>query len=358
VAQTALSRFAATLDKKYGAQRIARGAALEYISTGSLGVDRALRKGGVPKGRIVELVGPPDAGKSTLAITMMAAFQRLMPGMGIWYIDIEKTFDYLWAESLGLDTTPLDEGGTWLHTYPETSEHASDMLHDATRVAGTGATGGLFGLAVVDSIGGMESQKAFDKDAAGDIMGKNAQVITRMVKRTASMARLSGCTVLLVNQHRANLSGYGGDLSAGPKAMSHATTVKMTMRPASGEGTIRYLKYDGHEEPVAVKRMVKVDRSKVFAPGGRAEIWINNRHTDQYGPPGINIADEYASLGIATGVIAKTGGSWLTVPGAEKVNGKAAVATLLMANPDLLENVRAGVLASEDTGLEEITEDD
>ena len=354
--QTGLSRFAAGLDKKYGAHRIAHGAALDYVSTGSLGVDRALRKGGVPRGRIVELVGPPDAGKSTLGITMMAAFQRLLPGLGIWYIDIEKTFDYIWAESLGLDTTPLDEGGTWLHTYPETSEHASDMLHDACRPGGTGAGAGLFGLAVVDSIGGMESKKAFDKDAEGDIMGKNAQVITRMVKRTASMARLSGCTVLLINQHRANLSGYGGDLSAGPKAMMHATTIKMTMRPASGEGTIRTMKFDGHDEPVSVKRMVKVDRSKLFAPGGRAEVWINNRHTDAYGSPGINVADEYATLGISTGVIVQNG-SIYTVPGAEKVKGKAAVSALLMAHPDLMETVRLGVLAAEDTGLDENTED-
>lgn len=355
--QTALSRFAAGLPKKYGEQRISHGPSVTYVPTGSLGVDRALRKGGVPRGRIVELVGPPDAGKSSLAITMMASFQRQFPKLGIWYIDIEKTFDYEWAESLGLDTTLIEDGGTFQHTYPETSEQASDMLHDACRVP-QGPPEGLFSLAVVDSIGGMESQKAFDKLAAEDIMGKNAQVITRMVKRTASLARLSGCTALLVNQHRANFSGYGGDQSAGPKPMQHATSIKMTMRPASGEGTIRYVKYDGHEEPVAVKRMVKVDRSKLFAPGSRAEIWINNRWTEQYGPPGINLADEYATLGIALGVIIKSGGSWLTVPGAEKVNGKAAVAALLMANPDLLETVRAGVLAADGSASASDTDED
>jgi recombination protein RecA len=345
---TALSNFAGGLGKKYGEQRISSGPSLEIVSTGLIGLDRALHRGGIPRGRIVELVGPPDAGKSTWAISLMALWQKLFPGLGIWYIDIEKTFDYDWAEILGLDTTPLADGGTFLHTYPETSEQASDMLHDACRIP-QGKTAGLFALAVVDSIGGMESQKAFDKDAAGDIMGKNAQVITRMVKRTASMARLSGCTALLINQHRANMSGFGGDLSAGPKAMQHSTTIKLTMRNASGEGTIRYMKIDGHDQVVSVKRVIKVDRYKLGAPGGRCELWINNRYTDAYGDPGINRIDEAVTLGISSGVIVQAG-SMYTVPGADKVKGKEALRALLAASPDLVETVRAGILASEDFG--------
>jgi recombination protein RecA len=355
VAQTALSRFAAGLPKKYGEQRVV-GRPAEFVSTGSLTLDYALRRGGWPVGQIAELVGPPDAGKSTVAIASMASYQRRFPDRGIWYVDIEKTFDETWAQYQGLDITPPEDGGTFVHTYPETSEQTSDMMHDACRIP-DGSTESLFSLVVVDSIGGMESQKAFDKLAAEDIMGKNAQVITRMVKRTASLARTGRTTALLVNQHRANLSGYGGDLSAGPKAMQHSTAIKVTMRPASGDNTIRYQKFAGNQEPVAVKRVAKVDRSKLCAPGSRAEFWINNRQTDAYGPPGINVADEYVTMGLLLAVIQKRG-SFFQIPGADQVQGREALAAQLIANPDLMETVRLGIFATDGAGADAVTDED
>src|SRR6478736_3175413 len=39
-----------------------------HISTGSIGLDRALGIGGLPKGRIIEIYGPESSGKTTLAI--------------------------------------------------------------------------------------------------------------------------------------------------------------------------------------------------------------------------------------------------------------------------------------------------
>jgi hypothetical protein len=53
-------------------------------------------------------------------------------------------------------------------------------------------------------------------------------------------------------------------------------------------------------------------------------------------------------MGIRYGVIAREGkGSWYVVPGADKVNGQPAVRKLLLARPELLEAVRAGVLAAD-----------
>ena len=40
---------------------------VEFISTGSIGVDVALGVGGFPKGRVVEIYGPESSGKTTLA---------------------------------------------------------------------------------------------------------------------------------------------------------------------------------------------------------------------------------------------------------------------------------------------------
>lgn len=49
---------------------------LEYISTGSIGLDVALGIGGLPKGRVIEVYGPESSGKSTLAIHAVAESQK------------------------------------------------------------------------------------------------------------------------------------------------------------------------------------------------------------------------------------------------------------------------------------------
>src|SRR5437667_4206257 len=46
------------------------------ISTGSLGLDIALGVGGVPRGRVVEILGPEASGKTTLTLHAIAEAQR------------------------------------------------------------------------------------------------------------------------------------------------------------------------------------------------------------------------------------------------------------------------------------------
>src|SRR3989304_9807482 len=45
------------------------------LATGSLGLDQATGIGGVPRGRITELFGPPSCGKTTLAYHILANAQ-------------------------------------------------------------------------------------------------------------------------------------------------------------------------------------------------------------------------------------------------------------------------------------------
>jgi len=341
VADSKLANFAEKMRKDFGETRMpARTAGRPVLSTTSLTLDWALRKGGLEEGGIYEIVGDKDSYKTSLAIRMMASAQQQYPRKGVAYIDLEKTFRGDWAGVLGLDCSDdAAAAGRWLHAYPEDSEDASDLARQM-------AMSGLVSFIVVDSVGGMESRKAFNKDAADDIVGKNAQVITRMVKHLATLAWQHSCTILLINQYRANLSGYGGDLSAGPKAMGYSTTAKIEMKRIGGADAVRKMKFGDSEEPVAQQYRAIVSRLKNGTPGRRAEFWANLQPTLQYGPVGINTADEYASMGIRFGVIAREGkGSWYVVPGAEKVNGREAVVKLLLGHPELLDNVRRGVLA-------------
>lgn len=327
-----LASFREDMIKTYGEQRVSRRDQVkpyDVIPTGSLSLDYALRVGGWVRGRCSEIVGIEGVGKTTLAISSMASAQKVCPDLAVGYIDMEQTFDWDWAETNGLDTS--DE--KFFHVYPDNSEDVSDQISSMCR-------SGLFSLIVVDSIGGMESKRAFDKQAEEDIMGKNAQVITRMVKKIAPVIRQENVGVIFINQYRANLSGMGGDISAGPKALKYATSAKVEMRN-TGETPLYITE---NSDKVAVGRLIaaRVSRLKVGAPGKKAEFWIINQLTEEYGPIGIDRADEAVTIGKLSGVIQGT--SWLTLPNGEKFQGAAKVKDYLRANPDIMESIRVAAV--------------
>lgn len=322
------------MTKTYGDGQVTRRdsvKAYEVISTGSLALDLATRVGGWVRGRTHEIIGVEGVGKTTIAITSMAQAQAQYPKLATGYIDMEQTFDWDWAESNGLNTT--DE--RFLHVFPDDTEDVSDMLRQMTQT-------GLFSLIVVDSIGGMESKQAFEKDAEDVVMGKNAQAITRMVKHVATLARQHNVAILFVNQYRANLSGMGGDISAGPKALRYNTTMKVEMR-RTGTPTLKIGSGDNEEE-VGREVKAKVSRSKVAAQGKSAEFWIVNQPSDKYGPIGIDQADEAVMIGDTANIFGRRG-SWYDLSDGTSHNGRNAVKMHLRENPILMQQILSEALA-------------
>lgn len=334
---TSLAALREKMTKVYGEGRIVRREnviAYDVIPTGSLSLDVALRVGGWVRGRIHEIVGPEGVGKTTTIICSMVEAQHKYPDLAVGYIDMEQTFDYEWAEKLGLDTS----ASRWLHVYPDDSEDVSDQIREM-------ADTGLFSMITVDSIGGMESKQAFEKDAGETVMGRNAQVITRMVKHSAVLCRRNNVAVILVNQFRANLSNpQGGDQSAGPKAMRYATTTKVDLRRTSGDAL--KVKFPDDKEPqiVGIQVRARVSRNKVAAPGKVGEFYIINQHTTQYGPVGIDQADEALTIGLLTEVIDAQGGGYYAFPWTkdpkERIRGRESVLAWMRENPDKALEVR------------------
>lgn len=188
-----------TMEKRYGTSRVSRRAAVkgyDVIPTGSYSLDYALRTGGWVRGRIHEIVGKEGCSKTTLVINSMANAQRLFPKLAVGYVDMEQAFDWDWAEKNGLDT----DDDKFLHVYPDDSEDVSDQIRLMAET-------GQFSMIVIDSIGGMESKQAFQKDAGDSVVGRNAQVITRMVKHVAVLARQHNVAILIVNQYRCLAEG-------------------------------------------------------------------------------------------------------------------------------------------------------
>jgi recombination protein RecA len=79
-----------------------------HIPTGFSSLDTLLGIGGLPKGKIVELVGQGTSGKTTLALKFLAQAQQDDRSVG--YIDQARYFDPDYAYRCGLDLSRLIVG--------------------------------------------------------------------------------------------------------------------------------------------------------------------------------------------------------------------------------------------------------
>lgn len=104
--QEALASALEKIEKQFGKNAVVRmnqdiKTDERAISTGSIGLDKALGIGGLPRGRIVEIYGPESSGKTTLALHAIASTQA--KGGIAAFIDAEHALDPKYAEALGVD---------------------------------------------------------------------------------------------------------------------------------------------------------------------------------------------------------------------------------------------------------------
>lgn len=284
----------------------------ECVSTGSISLDVATVVGGLPLGRIAVYWGQEGQGKTTACIAAMVAAQKQFPDRIPGYIDMEQTFDFGWAESHGLKT---DEEN-FLHVYPDNSEDVADQIKKMLLT-------GLFSIIIVDSIGGMESQKAFDKDAEQSNMGKNAQIITRMSKQVAVEARKNRTAIVFVSQVRADFASHAGfDTFAGPKSIRHSNS--MVIKFSRTATPMLKVKVGGDDVTVGKEFKAKVERSKVGTEGRTGTFMVITQQTEKYGPIRIDSTDEMVSVVDLLGLIPKNGSRYL-MDDDTKINGRDAL---------------------------------
>ncbi|MCW2929897.1 MAG: recA [Actinomycetia bacterium] len=350
-----LSSFAEAQAKKYGEERTRNRYPPVIVPTGSWALDWALRYGGWRRGQVYEILGNKDAGKSTLALASLIQHRLMFPDLGVGYVGMENTFDPVRARRMGLDCSDRAKAeGAWAPRLPDHSEDVSDMTRDLVN-------SGYMSCVVVDSVGAMDSDKIMGKSAedAAKQVGINAKIISQMTKALATFARNNQCTLILINQPRAPIGTMSmQDQSSGPKLLQHATTSKIVMRPLGGDEDVRKLQLDGEDEPlkVSIKSRALVERLKDGLPGRVAEFYVNRVGTPEYGPPGIDNADECISLGVRQKAIEQKGG-WYVLPDGTQVQGRIKLATAIRERPELQKMIRAAI-PFEDINDAELLEDD
>ena len=125
-----LDMAVATIHRRYGPRALVKGkpasaARVPHIATGFPALDRALGIGGLPKGKICELVGPATSGKTTLALKFLAQAQAA--GEQVAYVDQALYFDPDYAHRCGLDLSRLLVGTS--HDLREALSMTEALVH-------------------------------------------------------------------------------------------------------------------------------------------------------------------------------------------------------------------------------------
>lgn len=311
-----LEELQKSLNAKYGKGTIVGGTEgkkdFKTVSTGSILFDRATNCGGYPIGKLIEILGPESAGKSTITLHAIAEFQKA--GHTALLCDFEHSFDSEYAATIGVDIDTL------LYTQPSTMEDGYNLIYDTIK-------SGLVQLIVLDSHTAMVSQMRLTNDSQiGDAkIAPEARVNSDALRKIKPELDLFNCTVIGVSQLRANIGGMGEvNVGTGGNAWKFYPDMRIKI-------------YKILDRPNELnKTNIEIIKNKCSKPFGKCEVPI------LWGV-GFDKMGEVIDIACEMGIIKKAG-SWYS-HGENKIGqGKDSVKELFESNPEFYEEIRSQVL--------------
>src|ERR1044071_4228914 len=165
----------------------AKSLEVETISTGSLGLDIALRVGGLPRGRVVEIYGPESSGKTTLALHCIAEAQK--KGGICAFVDAEHALDPIYAKKLGVNVDDL------LISQPDAGEQALEIADTLVR-------SGAVDVLVIDSVAALVPRAELEGEMGDSQPGLQARLMSQALRKLTASINKSNTMVIFINQIR------------------------------------------------------------------------------------------------------------------------------------------------------------
>lgn len=289
---------------------------IDSISTGSIGLDIALGIGGVPKGRVIEIYGPESSGKTTLATHIIAEAQK--KGGIAAIVDAEHAFDKYYAKKLGVDIDNL------LIAQPDNGEQALEIADNLIR-------SGAIDVIVIDSVAALVPKGEIEGEMGDSKMGLQARLMSQALRKLTGTISKTNCCCIFINQLREKIGVMFGnpETTTGGNALKFYASVRLDIR--------RMAQIKDADEVAGNRVKVKIVKNKVAPPFRIAEFDI------MFGE-GISKAGEIIDLGVDFNIVKKSG-SWFSYGDTKLGQGRDAVKTLLLDNPDLMDELEAKIKA-------------
>lgn len=250
-----------------------------------------LTRGGVPVGRIIELVGLPQSGKTTTALDIISNFQKKYTDKYCVYLDAENTIDKEWGETLGVDWSKV----ILIQPESEYGERLLDMLLDYIR-------SGKVGLAVLDSAPFIIPKAVQEKGLDEKSYGGNSALMKAFCDKAVPLCKKTECTFLMINQLRENIGNpYKPFKIPCGTAIAHACSQILWFT----KGSLLDEKYkevsSGYANPSGNLVSVKVEKNKVTKNDRRLQTYTLNYST------GVDEIKDTLDLAIMLGIISQAG---------------------------------------------------
>ena len=293
---------------------VAQSLVTDVIATGSPALDLALGVGGIPRGRVTEIFGTESAGKSTLAIHIMAETQK---GGGIAaYIDVEHAMDPTYAANCGLDLEQL------LIAQPDSAEQALDITEQLVR---SGAIDSL----VMDSVAALVPAAEVEGEMGDTHMGLQARLMSQALRKLTAVIHKSRTAVVFINQLREKIGvTYGSpEVTPGGRALKFYSSVRIDLR--------RVESIKQGSEVVGNRVRARIVKNKVAAPFRVAEF-------DIMFSKGISKMGDILELGAERGIVKKSG-AFYTYGETKLGQGRENAKEFLSQNQEIAQAIEARI---------------
>ena len=287
---------------------------VEFIPTGSLGLDIALGIGGVPRGRVVEIFGPESSGKTTVSLQIIAQAQRA--GGVAAFIDAEHALDPMYARKLGVDIDNL------LISQPDYGEQALEIADALVR-------SGAIDVIVVDSVAALVPKAEIEGDMGDSHVGLHARLMSQALRKLTGIISKSKTTTIFINQVREKVGVMFGnpETTTGGRALKFYASVRLDVR------RIDSIKADN--VVIGNRTRVKVVKNKVAPPFRQAEFDIIF---------GEGISREGSIVDLATEMeLFNKSGAWYSYKESRLGQGRENVKEFLRKNPQLADELEAKI---------------
>lgn len=306
----------------------------------------AMTYGGVARGKILEICGRENGGKTSLSLDLcgnaqkifqeeyedklreyrseydvlvnggkskekqaakllveMEEFEENGPKVVV-YFDLENTLDEIWAQTLGVDTSSL----ILVRPQSQTGEQVLQMALDLIDSGGVG-------LLVIDSLPLLVPQQIFDDSLEKKSMGGIAKLLSDFCNRVTPKLTVNDCTLIGLNQVRENVSGYGApEITPGGRSWRHSCSMRLMV----SKGDLLDEKCNAvpkkSKNPHGNIIDVSIEKTKTCRPDRKVGICTLNYYT------GINKLYDLVQLAMEYKYIIQSG-SWFSVinPGTGEV---------------------------------------
>lgn len=358
-----VQKLLAELDKQFGKGTVAlakdaKSIQITRIPTGSFAFDCMLA-GGIPENRITLLAGPYSAGKTTLALKVVANAQRIFKERAemtntsekvVFWNDVEGVFDDSWARACGVDLDTLIVGK------PEYGEQALDIADAVVR-------SGTCGLLVIDSIAALIPKKEMDDSMDDSGVGLAARMVNKFLRKLVSgmqprsllddLAAKNevGTTVLLINQLREKVGVMFGSPEVLPGGRGQEFVASIILDIRRGEWlNAKWRDELGVDRSEAVGHVMKctVRKNKTAPPRTSAEARFYFKDSPAGKAGTFDDMEAIAQQGDYYGVIRRAG-AYYYVAGADGVEqsfqGMGALSEHFRTHPEAAETVKSQVLS-------------